>query len=403
MSQKIRAASVVLMAVAASGQAAAQARYQQLHAFTTHQGPNAGVAVDAAGNVYGTTAGGGKYREGLAFRLEPSGLLTVLHEFVGGSADGAVPDSAPIQDAAGNLYGTTAQGGSASLGTVWKLTPPASAHAGWTETVLHSFVGGTADGATPQARLLLGSDGTLYGTTAFGGATGMGTVFALAPDGAFALLHSFAGGTSDGATPVAGLLDDGASGFYGTTAAGGSGTSSGNGTVFHLVYSGGTWNETVLHFFAGAPADGAASFSQLVADANGTLYGTTSQGGTKNGGTAFSLTPAGAETVIANFIGHHGRSPYAGVLFDANGRLLGTTYAGGTHNLGTIFLLAPSSAAPTGWAETVLWDFAGVPDGKNPYATLTPGTAGDFVGTTYRGGSADRGTVFSIKPPKAKP
>lgn len=390
----MRAIGCVAWALALAPAVAAGQGYVQRHVFARPEGasPNSGVAVDAAGNVYGTLALGGRYGAGQIWRLDPAGRLTVLYAFHGGQ-DGRIPDSAPVIDAQRNLFGTTGFGGASDQGAAWELSPQAGGK--WRERVIHSF-GAAGDGATPQARLLLGQNGVLYGTTVFGGSAGNGTVFALTQAGGAygeSVLYSFAGGLSDGANPVAGLLADGQGGFYGTTAGGGPGANGGNGTVFHLTPSGQGYANATLHFFAGGPGDGAGTFSQLVADAAGTLYGTTFLGGTHNGGTAFAVTPAGVERVLFNFGGARGRAPFCGLVFDAQGALWGTTYYGGTHGKGAVFALAPSGGV---WRERIAWSFAGGADGATSYATLAAAPDGSLVGTTFRGGAENRGTVFAV-------
>lgn len=381
--------------------ATAAATYTQLHSFMHPEGaaPNAGAVVDAQGNIYGTTALGGPARAGRIWRLDTHGALTVLYTFQG-APDGRIPDSAPVFDAAGNLYGTTGFGGAHNAGAVWKLAPPNQAGGAWTETIIHSF-GGTSDGANPQARLLAAADGTLYGTTVFGGAANGGIVFALAPaaGGTYTetIMYSFQGGTTDGANPVAGLLPDGAGGFYGTTAGGGPGPNGGNGTVFHLTPSAGSFANSTLHFFQGGTTDGAGTFSQLVQDKAGTLYGTTFLGGSHNAGTAFAVTPAGTETTIFNFGGPHGIAPFCGLVFDAGGRLWGTAYKGGTAHHGVVFALKPPSGSGP-WQEQVAWNFQGAPDGSNSYATLAPSPTGALIGTTFHGGADHHGSVFAVTP-----
>lgn len=183
--------------------------------------PFAGVIRDRAGNLYGTTYGGGSTGNGTVFKLAPDGTETVLYSFTGGS-DGGTPVAGLIMDRAGNLYGTTYVGGAGAEGTVFKLAPDGS------ETVLYSFTGGI-DGGQPVAGLDQRA-GHLYGTASAGGADGSGVAFRITPFGTETVLHSFAGG-SDGATPYAGLIVDGAGNLYGTTIQGGSGA---NGIVFAL-------------------------------------------------------------------------------------------------------------------------------------------------------------------------
>jgi uncharacterized repeat protein (TIGR03803 family) len=205
--------------------------------------PNPGVILDAAGNMYGVTqyggAGFGNSGYGVVFKLDTSGNETVLHTFGGG--DGANPDSVLLFDSGGNLYGTTANGGSSVVcrggcGTVFELSPN---NGSWTETVLYSFcsLSGCADGETPGiAPLVRDAAGNIYGTTTFGGAHMWGTVFELDTVGKETVLHSFTGG-ADGATPVAGLVMDAAYNLCGTAAGGGDASCQPNGcgTVFRIV------------------------------------------------------------------------------------------------------------------------------------------------------------------------
>jgi uncharacterized repeat protein (TIGR03803 family) len=145
----------------------------------------AGVIRDAAGNLYGTTEAGGPRNYGTVFRLSPSGDETVLYWFQGGM-DGAYPEAGVILDAAGNLYGTTEAGGAYNWGTAFQLSP------GGAETVLHSFEGGPSDGAQPHgAGVVLDAAGSLYGTTPYGGTRNLGLVFQLSPGGLETVLHLF--------------------------------------------------------------------------------------------------------------------------------------------------------------------------------------------------------------------
>jgi uncharacterized repeat protein (TIGR03803 family) len=192
-----------------------------------------------AGNLYGTTISGGASGTGVVFKLSPAGTETVLYDFTGG-ADGAFPQGGLIRDAAGNLYGTTRSGGDTSAcasqgcGVVFELIRCRSAPSGYDFRVLYTFTGG-ADGGNSQAGLVLDAGGNLYGTTAGGGSSacsgGCGVVFKLSPIGTETVLHSFTGG-ADGGIPAAGLTQDSAGNLYGTTFLGGA---SGNGVVFKLT------------------------------------------------------------------------------------------------------------------------------------------------------------------------
>ncbi len=388
--------------------------------------PQAGLIFDAAGNLYGTTEGGGTgsncgaFGCGTVFELTPAAgggwTETVLYSF-GGSPDGADPLAGLIFDAAGNLYGTTGAGGTYDYGTVFELTPAAGG--GWTETVLHNFNYNVTDGYYPYAGLIFDAAGNLYGTTSQGGTYGYGwgTVFELTPaaGGGWTekVLHSFPdyNGT-DGTSPYAGLIFDAAGNLYGTTSQGG--TYIFRGTVFELTpAAGGGWTETVLHSF-GNGADADSPQAGLIFDAAGNLYGTTVEGGTGSNcifgcGTVFELTPAAGggwtEKVLYSFNanGTDGYYPYAGLIFDAAGNLYGTTRYGGTssgcapYGCGTVFELTPAAGGT--WTETVLHNFGNGTDGATPLAGLIFDAAGNLYGTTSSGGTYGYGTVFELQVP----
>ena len=325
--------------------------------------PQVGLIADASGNLYGTTYQGGAYGFGTVFKLTPSKSVpwteTVLYSFGSSSADGQGPLAGLIADASGNLYGTTFNGGTSDLGTVFKLTPSGS------ETILHSFSGFPSDGAYPQAGLIADASGNFYSTTNQGGASNGGTVFEVTPSGTEIVLHSFAN-SPDGLNPFAGLIADASGNLYGTTAAGGE---NGNGTVFKLMKQAGTWIETVLYSFGrGTSSDGVNPYAGLIADASGNLYGTTFSGGDSTNcrhgvpcGTVFKLTPLGIETVLYSFTGgSDGENPFAGLIADASGNLYGTTYQGGAYGYGTVFKLTgagyvavPFTITPTPKSETI--------------------------------------------------
>ena len=260
--------------------------------------PRNGLIADSAGNLYGTTSGGGASYKGVVFKLAPDGTETVLHSFPGFPSDGNSPYAGLIADSAGNLYGTTLSRDSVShAGVVFKLAPNGTA--GWTETVLHSFTGFPTDGALPYAGLIADSAGNLYGATTGGGASGQGVVFKLAPDGTETVLHAFTGG-SDGAYPGVGpLIADSAGNLYGTTQVGGA---SGQGVVFKLAPNGtGGWTESVLYSFTGGSDGGQPFYGSLIADGAGNLYGTTVGGGASGAGVVFKLSGTGfVTTTLAN-------------------------------------------------------------------------------------------------------
>jgi uncharacterized repeat protein (TIGR03803 family) len=389
--------------------------------YTTYSG----LIFDASGNLYGTTLDGGVgtncYGEnigcGTVFELSPAAgggwTETILHDFNFNGTDGVNPSGTLIFDAAGNLYGTTQGGGTGacnsgfnSCGTVFELMPKAGG--GWTETILHSFGSNSRDGYFPSAGLIFDGAGNLYGTTLTGGAYGFGTVFELTPKGggwAEKLLHSFDG--RDGASPLASLIFDAAGNLYGTTRLGGGNRQAG--TVFELMpKAGGGWTGKVLHHFNAA--DGNEPFGSLVLDAAGNLYGTTEVGGANHHGTVFEVTPTAGgiwtETILHSFNnnGTDGYEPLGGLIFDAKGNLYGTTFIGGTGacartGCGTVFELTP--AAGGGWTETVLYSFPNYIDGYWPASGLIFDAAGNLYGTTVNGGTAGGcvcGMVFELTP-----
>ncbi len=299
--------------------------------------PIAGLVRDEAGNLYGTTeAGGGGNCNGgcgTVFKLNKTGRETVLHRFRGGR-DGANPIAGLIRDAAGNLYGTTLRGGLSgcssydSCGTVFRLDRTGR------ETVLYRFTGG-ADGSTPVAGLLRDATGSLYGTTYLGGSNNAGTVFELDATGRETVLYTFTGG-SDGALPGAGLVRDKAGNFYSTTASGGS---SGHGAVFRLDTTG---KQTVLYSFTGG-SDGGTPYAGLVQDKAGSFYGTTFEGGQGPYyyGVVFKVDRSGEDSVLYTSTGgSDGGYPYAGLVRDAAGDLYGAT-VGGPGTNGTVFRVTP--------------------------------------------------------------
>ena len=271
--------------------------------------PFGNVIADSAGNLYGTTTSGGNtsaclgFGCGVVYRLSPNGAggwtETVLYSF-NDSSDGSVPFAGLAMDAAGNLYGTTLQGGHFSkictqgCGVVFELSP--SSGGSWTESVLHAFLG-NPDGNDPVGGVVLDAAGNVWGNTSAGGSHGYGTVFELTPQaGAWkeTLLHSFTGG-SDGDGPYSAVTLDGAGNVYGTTSAGGNlsaCTTGGCGVVFKLAKVNGVWTETVLHAFTNVP-DGGFPQAPLMLGGDGNLYGTALFGGVYGQGTVFELRLSG--------------------------------------------------------------------------------------------------------------
>ena len=319
--------------------------------------PEAGLIPDPRGNLYGTAPAGGGSDSGVVFELSPTGIETVLHSFTGG-ADGARPFAGLIRDASGNLYGTSLDGAAYSsacedrhCGVVFKLSLAG------TLTVLLTFTGG-ADGGNSLGGLIRDLAGNLYGTTMNGGDTsacpsqGCGVVFELIrcdstpPGYDFKVLYTFTGG-ADGGRSQAGLTQDGAGNLYGTTPTGGAfkRCDGGCGTVFRLSPTG---TKTVLHSFAGYPTDGAGPLASLIRDSTGNLYGTTYGGGASAHGMVFKLSRSGTETVLHSFTGGAGGAfPTSGLTQDAVGNLYGTAPAGGPitsacpTTCGVVFRLTP--------------------------------------------------------------
>ena len=331
---------------------------------------------------------------------------SIIYSFVYGGSDGLTPVSGLVSDAKGNLYGTTASGGTYGDGTVFELSPSG---ASWTEKIVHSF-GASGDGIAVKGGLIFDAKGNLYGVTANGGTgtcvLGCGTVFELTPSGGTwteKVLYSFQNDTTDGANPLReNLVFDAKGNLYGTTNAGGA---SGLGTVFELVAgTGGTWTQKVLYSFQNNSLDGINPVAGVVFDAAGNLYGATAAGGANGYGTVFELAGGSGGTwtykVLHTFAinGTDGAEPQGGLLLDAQGNIFGTTYYGGNYgqglHLGTVFELSPIGGA---WVEQILYNFTAAPDGYYPACTLVFDTAGNLYGTTTAGGSGNgSGTVFVL-------
>jgi uncharacterized repeat protein (TIGR03803 family) len=377
--------------------------------------PQAALVFDAAGNLYGTTLYGGSHSFegelgwGTVFELSPTAgggwTETVLHSFNYDGVDGVQPESALALDAAGNLYGTTYGGGAHDYGAVFELSPMAGGS--WSETILHSF-NNPGDGYTPVAGLTLDSAGNLYGTTVEGGRYNSGTVFELSPtaggDWTEKILHHFGAYNGDGDEPFGGATLDAAGNVYGTTNGGGAYNA---GTVYEIIRKTGT--EKVLHSFNNT-GEGHYPGPGVILDAAGNVYGTTSVGGqTQNcgtqrcpepNGTVFELTQKAANwsvKVLHTFLGNgkDGDIPQAGLVFDAAGNLYGTTSAGGPNNFGTVFELVPTAGG--GWTETVLYSWGDTPSDNEPKAGLILDTAGNLYGTTP-GDNSGYGVVFEVTP-----
>jgi uncharacterized repeat protein (TIGR03803 family) len=395
----LRLCAIILTAAAATAQT-----YSVLYRFCSlancgdGDSPQSSVTLDANGNIYGTTWGGGigqhghRIGDGVVYQLTALGKENALRF---GGADG-MNSASNVVFGDGGGYGTTFYGGANDEGTVFRVAPSGA------ETVLHSFCSeaNCADGYRPDAGIVFDRSGNLYGTTFGGGVYGGGTVFKLTPAGSEAVLYNFCSQPSctDGADPFAGVVLDKSGNLYGATADGGAnrGSGSGGGTVFKVTPAG---EETVLYSFCSLPncADGSGPSVAVVLDASGNLYGTTPSGGGGQGGVVFKVTPAGEETVLYNFCSQStcvdGEYPEAGVVFDASGNLYGTTSGGGVNRQGVVFELTPAGE------EKVLYSFCSQPncaDGAEPYAGLVLDEGGNMYGTASLGGSGNGGVVFKL-------
>src|SRR5579863_5405275 len=403
-----------------------------LYGATTEGGANSCPGIAQCGTVYQLTPPATK---GDAW------TETVLYTFLGKNHnDGNTPAGGVMIDAAGNLYGTTAYGGAGSCillgtnvgcGTVYELSPPTQKGGAWTETVIYNFKGDT-DGQLPVGDLVFDKQGNLYGATQYGGGYGScnpsfyrhcGTVFKLNPPktkgGQWTekVLHGFKGGM-DGANPNGGLVFDGTGAIYGTTSAGGNTNCTGAGfvgcgTVFELasaIAKGGAYGEKILRRFLNYPIDGARPLAGLTFDGNGCLYGTTADGGAYEEGTAFKLAPPRRadnpwiETLLHQFTsGADGSLPSAALVFSFDGTIYGTASGGGRVGGGTVFQFRHPSQ--DGWIFGPLYTFLGAPDGSYPASSLIFDKAGNLYGTTQQSGNMGQncghdgcGTVFELSP-----
>jgi uncharacterized repeat protein (TIGR03803 family) len=385
--------------------------YSIIYSFTGGSdggNPLSDLTVDAAGNLYGTTQGGGT-GGGTVFELKRTKngwKEEVLYNFGSHQSDGVAPHAGVIFDKAGNLYGTTSgAGANCDCGTVFKLSP--NSHGGWTETILYSFTNQNGDGANPQTDLVFDAHGNLYGTAALGGdssheacigyfRTGCGIVFELTPhaDGSWteATIYAFTG-VPDGATPSTPVVLDSLGNVYGLTEGGGNGKclyaiTPGCGVAYKLTpSSGGKWTESVIYEldrgrgFAVNPSGG------LLFDNVGHLIGTTLAGG--NGlGAVFELEQSEKmwkETVLYRFYGNpDGAYPVGQLSTDEKGDLFGVAFWEGAHRFdGMVFELMPGRTQD--WKEKILHGFAGGIDGSRPEAGLVSDSQGHLYGTTEQG------------------
>jgi uncharacterized repeat protein (TIGR03803 family) len=349
--------------------------------ITPGAGPNF-IAQGRDGSLYSMSWQGGSDGRGAAFKVTPSGELTVLANFV--ISNGDYPIGGLTLGADGNLYGTTNQGGDPNCnlglgcGTVLKLTPAGKL------TTLFVFPADNSNGSYPGAAPVQGSDGNFYGTTSVG--LSGSTLYKMTPTGTMILLHQF--NTNEGNDVVAGLVEGTDGSFYGGSFSGGT---NGDGVLFKVTPSG---SFTVLHNFTGS--DGSSTWG-LIQATDGNFYGVTGGGGTSKAGVVFKITPGGAYTVLHNLNGTtDGISPYSSLVQATDGNFYGVANGGGSLGFGTIFKVTSRGV------YSVVHNFDGK-TGQNPESALTQDTNGILYGDTYRGGSGSEncngscGVLYSLK------
>jgi len=322
-----------------------------LHEFATTEGPpsgglwEGGIRLGPDGVIYGITEGDDSYGGlGEVFALKPPPPKggrwreEILHVFVTGTTtDGFGPEGPPVFGQNGVLYGSTSSGGAYNWGIVYRLAPPSNPGGAWTEEILYNFGGYSGDGEAPQGALVIGSDGSLYGATAYGG-TGYGTIFQLSPPVASGgswtekVLHAF--GTDTGYQFPTGVVMGPHGSLYGGTAQFGRACPNACGVVFELApptTAGGPWTETTLHAFAYGTGDGLEPWAVPVFGPDGALYGTTASGGANGYGTIFKLVPPAApgatwtEVILYSFTGTADSALPGAIAFGPDGNLYGIT------------------------------------------------------------------------------
>jgi uncharacterized repeat protein (TIGR03803 family) len=411
------------------GAASAASTYKVIRPFcaqaqcTDGKNPQSPLITDAAGNVYGVTLYGGLQNSGTIFELVPNQAKTAysyrrLHSFCSrpGCADGSYPYTALILDSHGNLYGTTASGGTAGVGVVFEMVVSSVAPA---FKVLHTFCATAkcGDGWNPMSGLTYqgASSGApydgispLYGTVLGGAAHGYGAAYQLAPDAGtarwiFRPVHNFCAlpACADGSNPQMDLTMDQAGNLYGATSAGGS---TGKGTIFRLSPAGGAWRETVLKNVCIRTncSDGQSASTPMILDAAGNLIGTMYGGGTHSGGVIFKLDPATKSySVLYQFCAQancaDGGQPDGSIVLDAGGNVYGTTNYHGLSNrtdAGVIWRLS-------GTSYQALYAFctqADCPDGNSPFSGLAMAADGSLFGAASQGAANASGGVFRLVP-----
>ena len=371
-----------------------------LQSFSGINGNIPGTPVlDRAGNIYGSTQEGGPGEYGgygNVYKLAHVGsgwVLENLYNFTPQGDDGVYPLGGLTFGPDGAVYGTASGGGAGGNGTVFKLQPPVtfcqSVTCPWNLAVLYSFSGST-DANGPYGDVVFDAAGNMYGTSSYGGTDNLGTVWELNKVGGAwteSVLYSFHG--SDGSHPMASVVLDHAGNLYGTTNSGGPDNW---GEVYELTHSGSGWSLQMLHGFQNQ-SDGSSPYGGVILDSAGNVYGSAGNNGQNFGGTIFQLSPSGGGwtfNLLYSLSGSMG--PEASLTLDAAGNLYGTTFKDGSDNDGSVFELSPSNG---GWVYTDLHDFTNGSDGTNPSAAVALGANGNLLGTAY-GGVSYQGVVFEI-------
>ncbi len=375
--------------------------------------PYAGLTIDQAGNLYGTTSEYGAAYSGTAFEMKRKNgawIFSTLSDFSGSSL-ARIPQARLIVGPGGALYGTTLYGGTGECtelgcGSVYSLRPPQTICRGincpWSDSSVYPFPGSGDIGNQPGfVDPVFDAAGNLYGTTIMGGANFDGNVFQLTrSNGGWTAtsIHDFDG--SDGMLPQSGLILDPQGNVYGTAWQGGPNN---KGSVYRLTHTGSGWTFETLYAFPNA-SDGSNPVGALVRDGAGNLYGSTFTGGVNGGGTVFELSPSGGGwnfTVLYSFSGTgYNPGPLVALTLDAAGNLYGTTYLDGAHGFGSVFKLTNNHGS---WSHTDLHDFTNGADGSYPISEVVMDASGNLYGTASQGGNlhvcgTGCGVVWEITP-----
>jgi uncharacterized repeat protein (TIGR03803 family) len=387
LNRGMRAGGVLLLWALATIASPAQT-FTRLHSFSGTDGSNPqGALIQATdGNLYGTTSFGGAHSGcsidkttcGTVYRITTSGTLTTVHSFDG--TGGYRPLAGLIQVGRRDLYGTTAQGGVTGVGTVFKINLSGKF------TTMQSF-DYSPQGALPKASLVHATNGKFYGAAPDGGVDSAGTVFEITPSGKLTVIYAFCFNCTNGAQPIAPLVQATNGKLYGTAVNGG--VPDQCGTIFEITTQGAL---SLLHAFTAR--DGCYPEAGLVQSSDGSLYGTASAGGTDgNNGTFFRITMSGEMTPLHMFSGTDGAAPEGTLVQATDGNFYGTTYAGGAYGHGTIFKVTRAGTL------TTLYSFCAQSaclDGDSPTSGLIQASDGKFYGTTLFGGANNDGTIFSL-------